>query len=151
MSLSNCIQTIKCRSVIFSVALIAPLPANAANWIEVGASDAVVVSVDTESLRRTGTKVKSWLKWQWSKPTDVPNTYPVKLYQLERQLQVSDCKSGTLAIAQGVRYADVSGNEVVVDNYTIEEKFWQFSEAAPETIGESIIKYVCKATAQKRK
>jgi hypothetical protein len=85
-----------------------------------------------------------------SKPTDVPNTYPVKLYQLERQLQVSDCKNVTLAIAQGVRYADVSGNEVV-DNYTIEEKFWQFSEAAPETIGESIIKYVCKATAQKRK
>lgn len=150
MFLPNCFQTINRRSLIFSVALIASLHANAASWVEVSGSDAVVVSVDTESLRRTGTKVKSWLQWQWSKPADVPNTYPVKLYQLERQLQISNCKDKTLAIAQGVRYADVNGNEVV-DSYTIEEKFWQFSEAAPETIGESIIKYVCKATAPKRK
>lgn len=124
--------------------------ASAATWVEIGGSDAVVVFVDTESLRRNGTQVRSWLKWQWSKPVDVPNSYPVKLYQLERQLQVSDCKNGTLAIAQGVRYADATGNDVV-DSYTIPEKAWQFSEAAPETIGESIVKYVCKATVRARK
>jgi len=133
-----------------SLALIVSANANAASWVEISGSDAVVVSVDTESLRRTGTKVKSWLQWQWSQPVDVPNTYPVKWYKLERQLQVSDCKANTLAIAQGVRYADLSGNDVV-DSYTIEEKFWQFSESVPETMGESIIKYVCKATTSKRK
>lgn len=158
------------RSPTFSSALRAPSPrqimnlpallllatsilaanAGAATWVEIGGSDAVVVSVDTESLRRDGTKVRSWLKWQWSKPVDVPNLYPVKLYQLERQLQVSDCKNGTFAIAQGVRYADETGNDVV-DSYTVPEKAWQFSEAAPETIGESIVKYVCKVTVRTRK
>ena len=150
MSLQNYLRIINCCSLIFSIALIGSFPANAANWVEVGVSDGVIVSVDTESLHYTGSKVKSWLQWQWSEPTDVPNTYPVKLYQMERQLQVSDCKAKTLAVVQGVRYVDISGNEVV-DSYTIEEKFWQFSEAVPETIGESIIKYVCKAAAAKRK
>ena len=132
------------------VAIAIPANAIAAKWIEIGGNDAVVVSVDTESIRRIGTKVKSWLKWQWTKPTDVPNAYPVKLYQLELQLQVSDCKNGTLAVAQGVRYVDASGGEVV-DSYTVAEKWWQFSEAAPESIGESIIKYVCRATVPLRR
>lgn len=126
--------------------LFAAAQTNAATWIELGGSDAVVVSVDKDSLRRNGTKVKSWLKWQWSKPTDVPNTYPVKFYQLERQLQVTDCEAGTFAIAQGVR-SDASANEVV-DSYSVPEKSWRFEEAVPESIGEAIIKHVCKATAR---
>ena len=142
-------SVIRC-SLVFLAGLTVSAHASAATWVEVGGSDSVIVSVDTESLLRDGSRVKSWLKWQWSKPIDVPNTYPIKVYQLERQLQISDCKNRTLAIAQGVRYADVSGNDVV-DSYTIEEKAWQFSEAAPETIGESIVKYVCKATLQKKR
>lgn len=136
--------------MLFLATSILAANARAATWVEIGGSDAVVVSVDTESLRRSGAQVRSWLKWQWSKPVGVPNSYPVKLYQLERQLQVSDCKNGALAIAQGVRYADATGNDVV-DSYTISQKAWQFSEAAPETIGESIVKYVCTATVQARK
>lgn len=150
MSLSNCFQSKNIIFLMFSLTLIISANANAANWVEIAGNDAVVVSVDTDSLRRTGAKVKSWLQWQWSRPIDVPNTYPVKYYKLEKQLQVSDCKVNTLAIAQGVRYADLSGSEIV-DSYTIEEKFWKFSEPAPETIGESIIKYVCNVTSSKRK
>lgn len=138
------------RSLLFLAGLTICVHAGAATWVEVGGSDSVVVSVDTESLRRNGSQVKSWLKWQWSKPINLPNTYPVKLYQLERQLQISDCKNRTLAIAQGVRYMDANGNELV-DSYTIEEKAWQFSEAAPETIGENIIKYVCNATPKTKR
>lgn len=135
---------------LLTAVLVFTAEASAANWVEVGGSDAVVVSVDTESLRRSGTQVRSWLKWQWSKPLDVPNTYPVKQYKLERQLQVSDCKNRTFAIAQGVRYSDETGNDVV-DSYIVAEKSWQFSEAVPETLGESIVRYVCKAMALPRK
>ena len=143
-------DTMKHFASLFITMLVLTANASAANWVEVGGSDAVVVSVDTESLRRSGAQVRSWLKWQWSKPLDVPNSYPVKQYQLERQLQVSDCKNGAFAIAQGVRYSDATGNDVV-DSYTVAEKSWQFSEAAPETLGESILRYVCKAIVQPRK
>lgn len=136
--------------LLFFAGLIVSANSDVANWVEIGGNDSVVVSVDTASLKRNGNKVKSWLQWQWNKPTDVPNTYPAKLYQLERQLQISDCKAGTLAIAQGIRYADEIGNEVV-DSYTIKENSWQFSEAAPETIGESIVTYVCKATGKAKR
>jgi hypothetical protein len=87
---------------VITALLAFPTLANASTWVEIGGNDAVVVFVDRDSLRRSGTKVKSWLKWQWSKPIEVPDTYPVKLYQLERQLQVSDCSNSNLAIAQGV-------------------------------------------------
>jgi hypothetical protein len=87
---------------VITALLAFPTLSNASTWVEIGGNDAVVVFVDRDSLRRSGTKVKSWLKWQWSKPIEVPDTYPVKLYQLERQLQVSDCSNSNLAIAQGV-------------------------------------------------
>lgn len=133
-------------SILFSIVF--STSASAAKWVEVGGSESVTVFVDKDSLRRNGNRVKSWLKWEWSKPVDVPNVFPVKFYQLERQLQVSDCQSNMLAIAQGIRYVDSTGNEVV-DSYTFSEKQWRFTEAAPETLGESIIKFVCKTTMQK--
>jgi len=138
------------RLISAFIALTLTTSAGAATWVEVGGSDTVVVLVDKDSLRRNGTKVKSWLKWEWAKPVEVPNAFPTKIYQLERQLQVSDCQNNMLAIAQGIRYSDTVGHEVI-DSYTLEEKQWHFTEAAPETIGESIIKFVCKATSQKRK
>jgi hypothetical protein len=126
------------------------LPARAANWVDVAGNDEVTVLVDTESVRKSGTRVKTWLKWKWQKPQDVPSAYPVKTYQSEKQLQVSDCKNGTLAIAQGIRYAGPDDGDVV-DSYTIEERAWKFSEAAPETIGETLIKFACKSPPPKRK
>ena len=126
------------------------LPVRAANWVDVAGNDEVTVFVDTESARKSGTRVKTWLKWQWQKPQDVPGAYPAKTYQSEKQLQVSDCKNGTLAIAQGIRYAGPDDGDVV-HSYTIEERAWKFSEAAPETIGETLLKFACKSPLPKRK
>lgn len=128
------------------IVLTVSVSASSATWIEVGGNDSVTVLADKDSIRRNGTRVKSWLKWEWAKPVEVPNSLPVKFYQLERQLQISDCQNNSLAIAQGIRYTDISGNEVV-DSYNLQEKNWHFTEAAPETLGESIIKFVCKTTA----
>ena len=126
------------------------LPAHAANWVDVAGNDEVTVFVDTESIRRVGNRVRTWLKWKWAKPQAVPGSYPSKTYQSEKQLQVSDCKDRTLAIAQGIRYAAPDDGDVV-DSYTIEEKAWKFSEAAPETIGETLIRFACKPPSSGRK
>ena len=135
-------------TVALCVAIL-PLPARAANWVEVGGSDEVTVFVDTDSIRRNGTRVKTWLKWKWQKPQDVPGANPVRTYQFEKQLQVSDCKNGTLAIVQGIRYAGPDDGDAV-DSYTIEERGWKFSEAAPETIGESLVKFACKPPPKRK-
>ncbi|MDO8457643.1 MAG: hypothetical protein Q7T07_12120 [Burkholderiaceae bacterium] len=143
-------QTMIDKCLVVTILLALPGLAGAATWVEIGGNESVIVLVEKDSVRRNGSRVKSWLKWEWSKPTDVPNSYPIKMYLSEKQLQVSDCQNNTLAVAQGIRYADSSGSEVV-DSYTIDEKAWHFSEAVPETIGESIVKFVCKATATKKK
>jgi len=75
-----------------------------ATWVVVGDHDFVVVFVDKDSIRRNGSRVKSWLKWQWTQPVGIQNSYPTKKYQSEKQLQVSDCANNTLAIAQGIMY-----------------------------------------------
>jgi hypothetical protein len=135
---------------LFAIFILIHQNAMAANWVEVAGSDSVTVSVDKDSMRKVGTKVKTWLKWEWVKPQDVPNMYPSKTYKTEKQLQVSDCANGTLAIAQGVQYS-TDGNGEVVNSYTFDERAWRFSEAAPETIGESILRFACKATAKRDK
>lgn len=136
---------------LFIIALLAlPTIAHSAKWVSVGGNDEVTVYVDTDSMRRVGTKAKTWLKWDWTKPQELPGTSLSKTYQFEKQLQISDCRDLTLAIAQGIRYADREGNEVV-DSYAVDGKAWKFSEPAPETIGESLVKFACKSTDPKRK
>jgi hypothetical protein len=135
---------------LFAIFILMHQNAMAANWVEVAGSDSVTVSVDKDSMRKVGTKVKTWLKWEWTKPQDVSNTYPSKTYKTEKQLQVSDCANGTLAIAQGIQYSTDSNGEVV-NSYTFDERAWRFSEAAPETIGESILRFACKAAAKREK
>lgn len=124
--------------------------AHAADWKEIGGNDDVTVLIDTTSIRRSGTRVKTWLKWVWKTEQFVPKSYPEKKYKTEKQLQISDCKSGTLAIAQSVRYGDSDGAQVV-DNYAVPEARLQFSEAVPDTIGETIVKYACRTPSQSLK
>ncbi len=120
----------------------------AATWVPIAANDDVVTYIDQDSIRRSGNRVKTWLKWLWAKPAEIPNSYPKKTYLLEKQLQITDCANGTLTIAQGTRYADRDGNDAI-DSYIYEERNWRFSEAVPETIGESILKYACKAATKR--
>ena len=133
--------------VLLSFLLVAP--SKAATWVDIGGNDEVTVFIDSDSVRRTGNRVKTWLRWQWTKPQEVPNAYPAKSYLLEKQLQISDCRDGTLAIAQGVQYADLAGSDVV-HSYTVPERAWRFSEAVPETLGANILKYACRVPNAKR-
>jgi hypothetical protein len=127
-----------------------PISGMAATWVSVAGNDDVEVFVDTDSIRKNGNRVKTWLKFQWVKSQNVPGSYPTKLYRSERQLQVSDCRDRTLAIAQGVFYGDMDGTNAV-GSYTNSENSWSFSEAAPETIGETLINFACKSSGVKKK
>jgi hypothetical protein len=137
-------------SVLAPLLFLACFSAEAATWLDIAGNDEVTVYVDTTSIRRTGLRVKTWLKWHWVKPQEVPNSFPLKTYLSEKQLQVSDCRDLTLAVAQGIRYAAIDERDIV-SSYTFDERSWRFSEAAPETIGESIVRYACKQTDVKRK
>lgn len=133
-----------------SVLLAATSTGLLAEWLPIGGNDEVAVYVDRDTVRRTGTRVKTWLKWEWLKPQAILQTYPPKMFVLHKQLQITDCAKGTLAAAQGIYYGDLDGAQVV-DTYIYSETSWSFSEAVPETIGESIVKFACKTSQPKKK
>lgn len=132
----------------FAVAFTLSYPAHATNWLDIGGNDSVAVKIDTDSVRRSGNRVKTWLKWEWTTPQPIGAAYLGKFYKEEKQLQVSDCANKTLAVAQGIQYS-ADGSGVVVNSYSFEERQWKFSEAAPETIGETIIGFACTIKPKK--
>ena len=82
-------------------------------WIEVGGNDQITAYVDTKSIRRTGSKVKVWLKWINTKPADTDAVYPKKQYMSAKALSIYHCVERTSVTIQVIRYAESDGGEVV--------------------------------------
>ena len=141
----------KSIQTIFLLAVVLwQVPSQAATWVEIGGNDEVVVFTDTESIRKTGNRVETWIKWDLTNAQDIPSSYPAKTYLAEKQLQVYDCQSRSLAVIQRVRYEASDGN-LVVDSYIVDEESWKFSKVVPEIIDETSINFECKKFDPKRK
>jgi hypothetical protein len=119
-------------------------------WVEVAAGDNVTVFLDTQSIRRTGSKVKVWLRWVHEKPREVKGSFPVKTFLSSKSLEVYNCAERTAATLQSIKYAEAGGGEVV-ESLTGSDTPNQYSELAPETIGEGVLEFVCKPQRQPTK
>ena len=115
----------------------------AAKWEKVGEAGPVQVYVDKDSIRKNGIEARANLEWRWSRPTDVPDASPPRQYRLERQVQISNCTNGGYAVAEGARYADARGTDLV-SSYKYDEQSLPYMEARPKTIRETIVQQVCK-------
>lgn len=138
------------RVLAIAAALAAPALAAAAQWDKVGDTALASVYVDKDSMRRSGTEVRATLEWRWYSPTEVPDTNGAKTYRLERQVQVSNCANRAYAVAEGNRYSDERGIELV-SSYKYEERSLPYSEARARTIRDTIIAYVCRAAPAEKK
>lgn len=122
----------------------APMFVGAVTWDKVGDTGLATVYIDKDSVRRTGTEARAALEWRWNSPTEVPDSGGAKHYRLERQVQISNCTNGGYAVAEGVRYADARGTDLV-SSYKYDEQALPYMEARPKTIRETIVQQVCKA------
>jgi|JI6StandDraft_1071083.scaffolds.fasta_scaffold138205_1 hypothetical protein len=129
--------------ILVSITLLSLRPAEAASWQDIAGNSQVTVEIDIESMRSNAGRVRTWLIWHWPEEQEIPGPYPAKTFRTEKQPQVSDCKANSFAMAQGVRYADADGVKLV-DSYEIEQKNWQFTEAVPDSIGATIVRFACK-------
>ncbi|MEP7058100.1 MAG: surface-adhesin E family protein [Caldimonas sp.] len=135
------------RLLTLACVLAAPALACAATWDKVGETSLASVYIDKDSMRRNGAEVRAALEWRWNSPTEVPDTGGVKTYRLERQVQISNCTNRGYAVAEGMRYADARGTDLV-SSYKYEEQSLPYLEASPKTIRDTIIGHVCKAAPQ---
>ncbi|HEX7437954.1 MAG TPA: surface-adhesin E family protein [Caldimonas sp.] len=131
-------------------AFLAPTLACAAQWDKVGDTSLASVYVDKDSMRRSGSEVRAALEWRWNSPTEVPDTGGEKTYRLERQVQTSNCAHLSYAVAEGTRYADQRGIDLV-SSYKYDERSLPYMEARPRTIRDTIIAHVCRAAPQPKK
>ena len=132
------------RALAFVAALACPALVAAAQWDKVGDTTLASVYVDKDSMRRSGNEVRASLEWRWFSPTEVPDTAGAKTYRLERQVQISNCANRSFAIAEGNRYSDERGIELV-SSYRYDERSLPYSEARARTIRDVIIGHVCRA------
>ena len=119
-------------------------------WVEVGGNDKITAYVDRQSLRREGARVKVWSKWVYTVAKETFDT-PKKTYLSTKDFSIYRCDGRTYATLQSIKYASADGSGEVVDTSSYPESKALFDEIAPETIGESILEYVCRATSARRR
>ena len=119
-------------------------------WFEVGSGSETTVYADTQSMRRNGPKVKVWLKWVYAKALET-KSYPKKNYLSEKALAIYHCADRTSTTIQVIRYVDTDVSGEVVESASILEANVDYHDVAPETIGESILDYVCSPNAINKK
>lgn len=119
-------------------------------WKPVGVTDDVVAWVDSKSLRRTGTKVRTWIRWDWLKPQKTRGS-PPREYQAEKQLAIYDCANRTTVTLQMIRYSDFAAVGDIVETLTDDEATAKPRDIAPDTLGEQLLEFACEATAPKKK
>ena len=120
-----------------------PTFVGAVTWDKIGDTGLASVYIDKDSVRRSGSEARAALEWRWNSPTEVPDSGGAKHYRLERQVQISNCTNGGYAVAEGARYADARGTDLV-SSYKYDEQSLPYMEARPRTIRETIIQQVCK-------
>lgn len=135
------------RFVVIAALCLASQSAAAQNsrWIRVSGDDSVEVYMDTQSIRRTGSTVKAWLKWRFASPQETASVSPKKTYSSSKVLGIYRCGDRTAATIQYIRYSQSDASGEVVESFSIPEVVATLEEVAPETNGETILEYVCKA------
>lgn len=132
-----------CKTIEAMPYALPPLP-TPSRWIEVGANEKFLALVDIQSMRRTGRKVKVWVKWIYTSPSDTEFAHSKKPYQSEKSLSYYDCEAQTMLTIQVIRYSEKYAGEVV-ESYSNVDKLESYREVAPETIGERVLNFVCAA------
>ncbi|HSD35919.1 MAG TPA: surface-adhesin E family protein [Rhodocyclaceae bacterium] len=137
------------KQILLLVGSLLACQAHAANWALVDSNSESKIFLDTESVRRNGSKVKVWIKWSHSAPVAAKNTYPEKQYQSSKSLDIYDCSDRSSASIQFILYADADGGEVVKSD-SIPERLASFREVVPDSIGEAILEAACKRSGSKK-
>lgn len=108
------------KSKLLGVSVLAFLPCSplgAANWeLATGSDNGLMVYIDTQSVKRTGSRVKVWERWTY----DSPQTSNGNSFQSARLLHIYDCANRTSAMMREVLYSEVDGGNVVKSTFHTE-------------------------------
>jgi hypothetical protein len=120
------------------------------NWVLVEMSaDKDFHSIDQESIASSGKYKKAWFRTDYGSMQTLK--YQPKNYLSSKSLWYFNCQERTMAATQQLFYSGQAGNGELVDSYTYPIQSMQFSEVAPDTIGESMLNAVCRGIKRSSK
>lgn len=134
------------KSMLSIAAVLASQNALASNWFTVYSDPELILQVDSESIRRNGSRVKVWTSWQWATPKEVPNSYPKKEFLSEKSLYEVECSSRSLAMRQWARYDAITANNAI-DTGLVADLYLRFTEVIPDSFGDTLYRFVCGKSA----
>ena len=132
------------QAVVLSLCLL-PALAIASEWIAVAGNPSVAVYVDKQSLLRTGSKVKTWVKWVYVSPHEVKGVHPKQFYRARADLSVYSCIDRTALNIQSTTFADAEMSNVM-DKFSSKDFGNEFSDVAPDSISEALLEFACRET-----
>ena len=106
----------------------------AADWVYLG-KDKDGVSLYGDIAGRTSNR--AWFKHELNKPRKSPNG---KFYKSAKMLREADCDNGRI---KSLSIALYSSMENKVDSYTFPSFAQEYEYAIPDTIGESMYRFIC--------
>lgn len=115
---------------------------SASTWVVVFEGPAATAWVDTDTIRRKGSKIKTWVKIQFPTPTPIYKDKPTPTFRFARQLYELNCQNRTTATIQTHRYLLEASPPV--DSDITPENLLSHKDVVPDTIGESVLDFSCK-------
>ena len=138
--------------IVLFVILLGLLPANtnAADWKTVSSTGDFIILVDIESIVTSSGKTKAWSKWISTRPDNSNSATPSTAYQSIISLTAYRCADRTFLDLQAVAFADKDAMKRVQES-SYPDYPSRYQSPLPETTGEALLLFVCKAANPSQK
>jgi hypothetical protein len=127
------------NTVLLLVGLLVSTGAYATNWIDIGDNSLSILNIDTQSIVKNGKFKKAWIKINYSENQE-KELFSPNGYNQMKSLWYFDCKAQTISATQSILYLD----DTDVNTSIVDISKAIFREPAPESYGETAMKFVCK-------
>ncbi|MFB9244988.1 hypothetical protein IV454_01160 [Massilia antarctica] len=122
-----------------TVALIAPLQAQAAQWVKVGSAAGSQSYIDKGSMIRVDKSYKVWSLVSYAKEQATPEGTP---YLSMKALHVYSCAERTTTLLSQVYYTEAMGKGPVAQSFKY-EKFGP-EDIVPDSAADGALQVICK-------
>ena len=112
-------------------------------WVEVEKSGEVLVSVDAETLERTGPLIRVWLKRSYTRPRKLAANGHIS-FSAELELLDFNCRNRSASRLEIVRYSGHDETGLVVDRALVPEINRSTRRVVPNSFDERVLLSVCE-------
>jgi len=114
----------------------------ASNWALISSPDnpEITVSVDLQSVGKSGAYRKAWVMYSLDKSEQTPDFKP---YNMSKILQYFDCKQRAFATVHAAYYLRTADRQALSAGEWANQGAKTFVDVVPDSLGEMTLDYVC--------